>query len=350
MTGPRRSARLADPYNAGTPLDVLGRCYITPVEAFYVRSHGAVPRLNTDDHRLTADGLALRPESFALGDLLAALRRHDLVATLHCAGNRRAELSRVRPTASPLQWGPDAVGTAHWSGVRLADLLQRVGIHEDARHVAFEGADEARTESGPTPFGSSIPLERALAGDVLLADRMNDEPLTAQHGAPLRVVVPGYIGARSVKWLNRVTLLEHASDNWFQARDYRRGGQALAELELNSAITQPVEGAMLRAGPVVVRGYALAGSGQQLSRVELSSDGGATWLPAPLQVGQGADPWAWRLWRATLDLVAGEHELVVRAWDERGATQPADVAAIWNESGYMNSAWHRVRVRIRGIR
>jgi sulfite oxidase len=346
MTGSHPTTHLADPYNAGTPLELLGNSYITPVEAFYVRSHGAVPQLDSEAHCLTVDGLVRRPDAFRLPDLWEGLARHELVVTLVCAGNRRAEMSRVRPTPSPLQWGADAVGTARWSGVRLADLLQRVGIHEDARHVAFEGADEASTESGPTPFGSSIPLDKALAGDVLLADRMNDEPLTAEHGAPLRAVVPGYIGARSVKWLTRVTLLEHASDNWFQARDYRRGGQALAELELNSAITQPLEGATLRAGRNVVRGYALAGSGQQLSSVELSSDGGATWLPARLQVGQGADQWAWRLWEATVELAVGEHELVVRAWDERGTTQPADVAAIWNEGGYMNSAWHRVRARV----
>jgi sulfite oxidase len=342
MSADRLIVRLADPYNAGTPLDVLGRSYLTPTGAFYVRNHGPIPQIDAVRHRLTVDGLVARPRVFSLDELLGSLPRRDLVATLHCAGNRRAELSRIRPTPSPLQWGPDAVGNAHWSGVALADLLALVGPAAEAGYVCFEGADEAATARGRTAFGASIELDCALNGEALLADRMNGESLTPEHGAPLRLVVPGHIGARSVKWLARVSLSRGPSQNWFQAQDYRRGGEALGELELNAAITEPTDGSVVPAGRLTVRGYAVAAPRRRVARVELSTDGDASWRPATLE--RGADRWAWQLWRATVELPAGAHEIVARAWDDSGQLQPAGAAALWNEGGYMNTAWHRLVV------
>lgn len=346
MPSQRLVTRLADPCNAGTPLDLLARTPLTPVDCFYVRNHGPVPQLDPLTYRLAVDGLVRRPSSSGLSDLHARFERHELVATLHCAGNRRGELSRLRQTSSPLQWGVDAVGTAAWSGLRLADLIGWADPHPGARHVCLEGADEVTTAGGLVRFGASIPLDKALGGEVLLADRMNGERLPPEHGGPLRLVVPGYIGARSVKWLTRITLSAEASDNWFQARDYRRNGQSLAALELNSAIAEPAEGASVTPGPLIVRGYALAGPGRTVERVEISGDGGRTWSRASL-VSDNASPWSWRLWEAQVDLEPGEHELAVRAWDDAGGTQPADLASIWNEAGYMNNAWHRMRVTVR---
>ncbi|HUG48421.1 MAG TPA: molybdopterin-dependent oxidoreductase [Candidatus Limnocylindria bacterium] len=346
MTASRLVTRLDDPFNAGAPLDVLGRSYLTPVDAFYVRNHGPVPLLRAADHRLEVDGLVREPISLGQAELAARLPRHELVATLACAGNRRAELSRIQPTPSPLQWGADAVSTGRWSGFRLADLLEWIGIGEGARHVAFEGADQALTGAGPTSFGASIPIDKALGEEVLLADRLNGEPLTPEHGAPLRAVVPGYIGARSVKWLRRVTLLRDPSDNWFQARDYRRDGRALGELELNSAITEPADGAAVQARPVEVRGYAYGGPAERVARVELSADGGACWQSARLLDEGPGEAWAWRLFAASVVLGPGEHVLAVRAWGEHGSTQPPDAATLWNEGGYMNNAWHRVRLTV----
>ena len=346
MPSHRLVTRLAAPYNAGTPLELLGRYPLTPVDCFFVRNHGAVPRMDPLAYRLTVDGLVRRPSNLALSDLRAHFDRHELVMTLHCAGNRRNELSRVRQTQSPLQWAVDAVGTAAWSGPRLGDVIRWAGPLDGARHVCFEGADEAITAGGRSRFGASIPLDKALGWEVLLADRMNGAPLPLEHGAPLRVVVPGYIGARSVKWLTRITLSGEPSDNWFQARDYRRNGESLAALELNSAITEPAEGAIVKAGRLVVRGYALAGPDRRVERVELSSDGGESWSPAGL-LPDDASAWSWRLWRASLDLRPGEHELAVRAWDDAASTQPSDPGAIWNEGGYMNTAWHRVRLTAR---
>jgi sulfite oxidase len=339
----RLTRHLADPFNGGAPLEVLGRSFITPADAFYVRNHGALPE-PASEPRLAVDGLAFHPATYRLADLLTRLPRHEVVATLQCAGNRRAELSVVKPTGSPLQWGPDAIGTAVWSGVRLADLLELVGVRPEASHVAFEGSDRAATEAGMTPFGGSVPLAKALQPEVLLVDRMNHEPLSPDHGAPLRALVPGYIGARSVKWLSRITLLDQPSDNWFQASDYRLNGRPLGEATLNSAITEPVDGATLRAGSFTIRGYALASAGRRLRGVELSTDGGATWAPADLENDQNA-AWSWRLWRRTVELGPGPVEFVVRATDDAG-TQPADPARLWNSGGYANTAWHRIRIQL----
>jgi len=170
--------------------------------------------------------------------------------------------------------------------------------------------------------------------------------------------VPGFIGARSVKLLARIELRETPSENYFQRKAYRlfppemraarvdyEQGRMLAELGVNSVICTPRPGEVVAPGAVPVRGYAIAGGGRRVERVELSGDGGETWSPVDLYPDRGA--WSWRFWRGALGLTPGEeHEIVVRATDSAGETQPADVAAVWNFKGYMNNAWHRVRVRV----
>jgi sulfite oxidase len=172
----------------------------------------------------------------------------------------------------------------------------------------------------------------------------------------LRAVVPGYIGARSVKWLTRITLRATPSDNYFQAKAYRlfpphfrpdnvdwEQGLMLGESPVNSAILQPAEGEPLEAGKVTVRGWALAGGDREVARVDVSADGGRTWSVADFVAGAGAG--VWRLWEASLELAAGEHEIVSRAWDSAAHTQPEHPAQVWNFKGYANNAWHRVKVR-----
>jgi sulfite oxidase len=186
------------------------------------------------------------------------------------------------------------------------------------------------------------------------------------------VVVPGYIGARSVKWLSTVTLQEEPSDNYFQARAYRmfpphvgRDGAAasgidwdsglmLGELSVSSVITSPAEGAELPPGEVTVQGWAMAGGDRTVARVDLSTDGGRTWTVARLEPRNPAEPdarsgpWSWRLWEGKLQLAPGPHEILCRAWDSATHTQPEDPAHLWNFKGYMNNAWHRVRVTCAG--
>jgi sulfite oxidase len=193
---------------------------------------------------------------------------------------------------------------------------------------------------------------------VLLATRMNGRPLEPVHGAPLRAVVPGYVGARSVKWLSEIRVRATPSENYFQARAYRlfaphvsaddvvwEQGLMLGELPVVSIITSPVAGAALETGPVAIAGLALVGGGRRIERVDVSADGGTSWRTA--QLDEPAGPWAWRLWRCEIPLPAGEHEIVARAWDSAAQTQPEHAAQVWNFKGYMNTAWPRVTVRVR---
>ncbi len=331
----------AEPLNAETPLPLLCRSDVTPTELFFVRSHGSTPAVDPGAYRLTVGGEMREPLVLSLAELRERFPRTTVTATLACAGNRRRELSRVAPVEGGIPWGAGAIGNAVWTGVRLGDLLRAAGIGPEARHVAFTGLDEADAEGRSVLFGGSIPVEKALAPEVLVAYEMNGEPLAPEHGYPVRAVVPGYIGARSVKWLAAISAQRSPSASFFQATDYTLDGDPLAELQLNSAVCVPVEDEAVGGAPVVVEGYAIARGARSIERVELSHDGAASWVPATLG-RDGGEPWTWRLWRAEVDLPPGPHELVVRAWDGSTEGQPEDAAATWNPRGYMNNAWHRV--------
>ncbi|MDQ1489928.1 MAG: sulfite oxidase [Actinomycetota bacterium] len=225
-----------------------------------------------------------------------------------------------------------------------------------AAHVGFDGADVCSEVEPAERFGGSIPLDKACRPEVLLAWAMNGEPLAPVHGAPLRVVVPGCIGARSVKWLERIDVRARPWDGYFQHVVYRLlpedgtpgpgAGMPLGLIALNADVLSPADGATVAAGAVEVRGYAFAGGERHVTRVDVSLDGGTTWAQAELLDDLG--PWAWRHWRITVQLAPGEHEVLVRAWDSSAATQPEDEAGLWNPKGYVNNARPRVRVRAAG--
>jgi sulfite oxidase len=241
--------------------------------------------------------------------------------------------------------------------VRLGDVLAAAGVKPDAQHVSFEAPDVSEVATPPQRYGSSIPLPKALAPEVLLAWQMNGQPLAPVHGAPLRAVVPGYIGARSVKWLQRITVGTVPSDNYFQATAYRLipadadpdtagpdDGLSLGPVALNSVILSPADGAAVEAGQVEVMGYAFAGGGRAVARVDASVDGGCNWKQADL--GQDCGQWAWRMWRAAVDVSAGEVEIVARAWDTAAAAQPERPGPLWNPKGYVNNSWPRITVTV----
>ncbi|MFB9676288.1 sulfite oxidase [Streptosporangium vulgare] len=344
-----------DPYNAEAPPGALADQIITPLDTFYSRNHGPVPDLDPGSWRLTVDGLVERPLTLSLEDLRSGFPELSLVATLQCAGNRRAGLVEVRDIPGEDPWGPGATSTARWSGVGLAGVLARAGLLPEAAHIAFAAPDVSRLADPAQPYGGSIPVAKAVGGDVLLAWAMNDRPLSPLHGAPLRVVVPGWIGARSVKWLQRVTAREEPSDNYFQATAYRLlppeadpakagpgDGISLGPVVLNTAILSPGDGDRLRPGLTRITGYAYAGDGRTVARVDVSLDGGDSWIQADL--GEQAGPWAWRHWHTTAELGEGETVIAARAWDSCGATQPDSARDVWNPKGYANTSWSRVRV------
>ncbi len=347
----------ADPYNAEPPPSGLDGQELTPVASFYSRNHGEIPTLDPDEWRLQVGGLVDSPLELSLDQLRDRYEAKSLVATLQCAGNRRAGLVEVRDIPGEDPWGVGATSTAEWAGVSLADVLASAGARSDAAHVAFEAADVSALAEPTQPYGGSIPAHKARSPEVLLAWGMNGEPLTRVHGAPLRVVVPGYIGARSVKWVQRITARAQPSDNYFQATAYRLlpaefnpatagpgDGLSLASIALNAAILRPLDNQQVPQGAIRVSGYALAGDDRAVARLDVSVDAGRSWRQAAL--APALHPWSWQQWHIDVDLRPGPAEIVARAWDSTGAAQPESAGPLWNPKGYVNNSWARVRVTV----
>lgn len=347
--------RCASPLNAETEPRRLLQSFITPERHFFIRNHGVVPPL-APDHPVDVSGRVRERRQITADELKRLAPARTVTATIQCAGNRRSELQAVRPTAGN-QWSIGAIGNAVWTGVSLRTVLEAVGAEDDpSLHVAFTGADEVDTRGIIGRYGASITMAKALERDVILAWAMNGEPLTAVHGAPLRVVVPGYAGVRSVKWLLAIEVRDTPSDAPTQAIDYKlfaptvtveeadwEAAEPINELPVNSTICDPADQSLLAAGRYRCRGYATA-AGRGIDKVELSLDGGRSWRAATLI--DGDERWSWVRWSIDLDLLPGSHELVVRAVDRSGRAQPASHGDIWNFAGYCCTAWHRVRIRV----
>lgn len=340
------------PYSGGPQLAELCATLRTPTAQHFVRNHGQVPAIDPETYRLEVGGLVDKPQKFTMSDLRRKFAFAVAPVTLECAGSRRRELDRLSRVFGEIPWGPQAIGNAIWRGVPLRALLEFVGVDKDARHVEFTGLDMVAKEGTHAPFGGSIPLGHALTGNTLLAYRMNGKPLPPEHGAPLRAVVPGYIGARSVKWLGSITLRDTPSANRFQTKTYKVVGRnatredwqrapAIGATRANCAICIPNEGAMVMPGAVKVAGYAHGRMGEPVEGVEVSADGGKTWGPAQsLQRGRRG---SWSIWRATVYVRPGKAQLVARVVDGH---QPSSLHRAWNAGGYVNNAWHRVRVHV----
>jgi sulfite oxidase len=340
--------RSTSPRNAEPKLSKLIESWTTPTPQFYVRSHGANPEM-PGDAVIRIDGAVERPREVSVSALTNEFTKAECVCTISCAGIRRMEHSRVKPVKG-VQWAEGPIGNALWAGVKLSDVLKSCGLRPGAKHVWFEGADTVQEGSTSFSFGGSIPLSKALddrdgSPGALLATHMNGEPLRPDHGAPLRTIVPGFIGARSVKWLTRITVSEFVSPNHFVADAYKMvptGTQA--ELDEAAPIYRyPVNAAACvaeqTAGGWRIRGYALPTGHRscRIASVELSTDSGSSWLMA--QLDDVDRDYCWRLWSATLPSATPETTICVRATDSLGNTMPSDVP--WNAKGYLYNAWHR---------
>lgn len=344
--GSRLITRLREPYCAETRADALAASWLTPVDDFFVMSHGEVPRIDAGRYRLEVTGDVATPVRLTLGDLLA-MRAVTVPATLMCAGNRRHEHNARRPVDDELVWGPGAVGNARWTGVPLAEVLALAGPGPRARHLWFEGLDRTALAGS---FAGSIPIERVTATGtppVLLAHAMNGRELTPLHGHPLRVVVPGYIGARSVKWLDRIVVSRVPSPSLHFRDAYHLGTGAarrpIHDLPVNAAICAPAAGMRLAAGRTQVVGYAIPGGAPAtIDRVEVSTDGGRSWQRARL--GADSAPGCWRLWSADVAAAPGRLRVVARAIDSTGRVQPA--ACPWNRDGYLYDGWPAIELDV----
>jgi len=335
--------RQQDPFNAETPLGPQIEP-LTRTEHFYVRSHFAIP----DSWRgLAVDGLVSRPLQLDL-DEVKRLPRASVTTTMECAGNGRIFLD---PPVGGVQWQLGAVGTAEWSGTGLESILALAGVKPGAVEMVFQGSDRgAVAEKGQVAFARSLPVHDAGINSVLVAYEMNGEPLTPAHGAPLRLVVPGWYGMASVKWLERITAAGEPFRGYFQVDDYvvidDAGVRPCREMEIRSIIVNPTPNSAVPVGqPILVRGFAWSGRGA-LTRVELSADGGITWTQAGLAAPVGTHVWqSWQLdWTPA---AAGAHCLLVRAHDSAGNTQALE--QVWNVKGYANNAVTRHEVIVTGI-
>lgn len=415
--------RAAAPFNAEPPPELLLKSFVTPNDIFFVRNHLPVPVVSDLDtftvtfsgvglprgvyiqsltlvacytHSFHVPSFATTEIAFTLAELKSTFAHKTITATIQCAGNRRSEMSRVKNVRG-LVWEKTAISTAKWTGVLLADVLSHFGISEEhevcpahgddptndtesdcnncercaavIRHVHLEALDTDPTDG--KRYGASIPISTALdpRKDVLLAFEMNGEPLPRDHGFPLRAIVPGTVGARNVKFLNRVVLASDESPSFWQQKDYRGfpsnvdydtedyfafAGEAIQELPVQSAIIQPNEGDSLPAGStVVVQGYAWSGGGRNIVRVDVSTDAGHTWTAATLHPAAKKQrynrAWAWTPWELAVAIPnnAGEQlEIICKAVDSSYNAQPDTIAPIWNMRGMLNNAWHRVCLQI----
>src|SRR4051794_9683509 len=333
--------------NHGLPLEALAYD-VTPAGLHYLLVHYDIPVVDAASWRLGVGGLVAKELTLSLDEL----RSREAVThrvTLECAGNGRAKLS-PRPLSQP--WLLEAVGTADWTGVPLSALLEEAGVGEGAREVVFRGLDGGVEGGERQRYERSLRLEDALRDEVLLAYEMNGAPLPPQHGFPLRLVVPGWYGMTSVKWLNRITLIDRPFGGYQQARGYRlrqapdEEGEPVERMVPRSLMVPPgvpdfaTRERRIEPGPCTVRGRAWSGYGA-IARVEVSADGGASWSDARL--GPQPSRWAWRSWEWEWDVrAAGPHELCCRATDAAGNVQPLEPR--WNLGGYANNEVQRVPV------
>jgi sulfite oxidase len=347
----RLMALSARPPDYETPVALLDSL-LTPIDAFYVRCHMPVPSaLDEASWTLGIEGEVATPLSLRVADL-KAMPSTSVTVTLECAGNGRAFFD---PPVAGIQWKKGAVGTAKWTGVRVADLLKKAGVKAAATHIWASGAD--RPMGTQPPFVRQVPMPKAMHPDTLIAWAMNDQPIPAVHGAPLRLVVPGWEGAYAIKWLNKITVANTEHDGFWVATGYRYPTKRVAPgaavdakdmapltgLVVKSLITTPLEGAVAKPGRVTVAGFAWAGE-TDITKVDVSIDGGATWQPARL-VG-AAVKYAWRRFEFGFDATRQEtYTILSRATDAKGNAQP--IAPQWNPSGYLWNAPDQVRIEVK---
>jgi DMSO/TMAO reductase YedYZ molybdopterin-dependent catalytic subunit len=335
--------------NHGMPLEAL-RWDVTPVGLHYLLTHYDIPEVDPGTWRLEVDGLVEEPVSLSLEDLRARPAVETAV-TMECAGNGRAH---VEPHVVSQPWLLEAVGTARWRGTPVAGVLEEVGVRDGAAEVLFTGLDRGVEGDEEQSYARSLPLEDALAGEAILAYEINGVPLPPQHGFPLRLLVPGWYGMTSVKWLSRITVLDAPFDGYQMRHSYRlrqeedEVGTPLSRIQVRALMVPPgipeflSRARVVPAGECEIDGRAWSGDAE-IARVEVSTDGGESWAGAEIEPST-LGRWAWSRWRFVWDAKPGEYELCCRARDSAGNVQPLEPP--WNLGGYANNAVQRVPVTV----
>lgn len=364
---PALIANSIEPYNGETPSVLATDTLITPNELFFVRNHLPVPDLSEKDSKLVVEGTGYCIK-LSVSELKQKFPKVELIAAVQCAGNRRSEMNPIKKVKG-LSWSHNAISNANWGGVLLKDILLAAGVDPNdktIKHIHFEGADKDPTGA---PYGASIPANRIFDKNlpVLVAYEMNGKPLPRDHGYPLRIVAPGIVGARNVKWLQRVAVSNKEYDGHWQQNDYKpfspnidwdnvdfSKSSAIQELPVTSAICTPADGAVIHESEeeFTVKGYAYSGGGKGIVRVDISIDEGKTWITSELQQTEEQeldDMYSWTLWQCNVPIPKnhnGKMNILCKAVDSSCNTQPDTVAPVWNLRGCLNNAWHRVSIAV----
>ncbi|KAH9847232.1 molybdopterin binding oxidoreductase [Lenzites betulinus] len=343
--------RADQPYNAEPTAAALVEFPITPEDLVYCRNHGPVLEYDEDTFAISVQTLQ-GSRVFTAKEMREAFPRAEVVAALQCAGNRRKEMDQVKKVHGVL-WNDGVISNNRWAGVPLRDVLQAVGIDVQALsgwHVCF--ASHVTPCQDDKDYGGSIPITKAMSPeeDVLLAYEMDGQPLSPDHGGPMRVVVPGYLGARWVKWVDTIYLSQDESPNFYQQLDYKVLPEeidtkekarpmwskfpSLTTLPLNSVV-----GSVTRKEPdaISVKGYAIGSGDVQVANVEVSTDDGATWHDARITYQEGK--WSWTLWEALLEHVPVSGVVYSRATNRHDEVQQR--SGKWNMRGVAYNPWGR---------
>lgn len=348
------------PFNAETPPAMLMSSFYTPNDIFFVRSHLPTPEVNADQYELEISGPGMKEGVLTLSDI-KKFPKHTVTSVIQCGGNRRSEMNAVKALKG-LNWEAGAIGNATWSGAKLSDVLRASGVNESviqkSQHIQFEGYDVGADGS---PYGASIPLEKGINpyGDVLLAYEMNGEPIPRDHGFPIRLVVPGVVGARNVKWLNRIILSEQESDSHWQQNDYKgfnpsiswdnvdfSKSPAIQNMPVTSAICTPEGNESVPPGKLTLKGYAWSGGGNRVIRVDITADGGKSWKEAEIIKQENVNEphhYGWTLWKIDLDIPKDKKSVEVwsKAVDSSYNVQPETFENIWNLRGLLSNAYSK---------
>ncbi len=322
-----------DPYNAETPEYALSEA-VTPTSLVYVRTNFDIPLLDAS-HTIAIGGAVRTPYALDVA-ALRALPQRIVGCTMECAGNDRLS---IHPLPSGEPWSSGALSTITWSGPSLRDVLQHAGVLAGVCEILVTAADSGPRDDavGCVTFARAIPIEEAMLADTILALTMNGAPLTSEHGAPTRLVVPGWYGMANVKWVQRIDALLTPYEGYFQRQRYvyedASGIAAVGRMRVKSIITSPTAGST-NASSLVVRGWAWSGAAA-IQLVEVAVDGGNQWQTA--QLGTSATPYAWTPWECAVMIEqVGRHSIRSRATDTMGAVQPDTI--VWNRLGYGNNA------------
>jgi len=363
------------PFNCEpSPAMLVEAGFLTPASIHYVRNHGAVPTIKWEEHRITVDVNGSVKKTFTMNNIVN-MPSQRIPVTLVCAGNRRKEENMCKQTVG-FNWGPCGVGTSLLTGVPMHVFLKQCGItavSENCQHLLFQGPDGELPKGDDGSYGTSIPLSMALdpAADVMIAYEQNGEKLAPDHGYPVRIIIPGWIGGRMVKFLQKITVCKTPSLNFYHFNDnqimpshvdseqanaedwWHKGEYLFNQLNIQSTILYPDQGSVVKhveAAPVMlpIGGYAFTGGGRKITRVEFSLDGGINWrrteLTCPEKTTKYGKHWCWIFWKVEISSkdLAASRQICCRAWDEGNNTQPKDLT--WNVMGMGNNCWFRVKI------